>query len=78
MPREGNPTLVIRLEPHVLERLRELAGDDRPGRGGGVAHLLRTWVYEKLGLEPPTPYAPSISPRRLRKQRKANTEGGGK
>lgn len=34
MPREGNPTLVIRLEPHVLERLRELAGDDRRGRGG--------------------------------------------
>lgn len=54
MVRRGDPPLTIRLEPHVLQKLREVAGEAK-GKFGGAAHYVRQLIYADLGLgAPPT------------------------
>lgn len=62
----GNPYLRLRLEPEVLELLKERAGDGRPGRSGGVSAWVRALIYRELGLGLPPSYAAEESPRRKR------------
>lgn len=46
--------MTVRLEPEVLELLKEKAGSAK-GTFGGAAHHVRRLVYADLGLgEPPT------------------------
>lgn len=64
----GNPKLTLRLEPHVMELLRERAGEDSaPGRGGGVAHYVRRLIHQHLELPEPEVYAAEPSPRKRKK-----------
>ena len=39
----------VRLEPDILEMLRQRAGSSGSGRAGGVPHVIRTIIYEHLG-----------------------------
>ena len=68
---EGNPAVLVRLEPHVLQLLRDKVGEGTtPGRGGGVAHYIRCLVYADLALPNPQPYAVQTAPKpRKRKKR---------
>jgi|JI10StandDraft_1071094.scaffolds.fasta_scaffold1896576_1 hypothetical protein len=51
--RRGDPCVTVRLEPEVLELLKEKAGSAK-GKFGGAAHHVRRLIYEDLGLgEPP-------------------------
>ena len=70
--KRGTPYLQIRLDPEVMELLRERAGEAHPGRGGGVSLYVRQLIYRDLGLPEPEPYAPEVSPRnrKLLKERK--------
>lgn len=52
--RRGNPYAMVRLEPHVMNKIQELSEPAERGRGGGVSQYLRRLVYDHLGLgEPP-------------------------
>ena len=53
MVRRGNPELRIRLEPEVMELLREKAGEAERGRPSGVALYVRRLIYQDLGLTRP-------------------------
>ncbi len=54
MARRGNPYAMVRLEPHVMNKIQELSEPAERGRGGGVSQYLRRLVYDHLGLgEPP-------------------------
>ena len=69
-PSEGRPALKVRLEPEVIEALRQRAEELWPhqnGRGGGAAHLLRVLAYRELGLPEPELYQPAESPRNRKK-----------
>ena len=50
MARRGNPYAVVRLEPDVMDQIKNLAPPGSRGRGGGVSQYLRQLVYEHLGL----------------------------
>jgi hypothetical protein len=63
-PRDGRPGFVVRLDPEIVELLRQKIGKSERGRGGGIAHYLRTLLYADLGLDPPEPWAAEVSPRR--------------
>ncbi len=54
----SNPGVFVRLEPEILERLREKAGESsqHSGRSGGVALYLRQLVYDHLGLPMPVQF----------------------
>ncbi len=56
MTRRGNPSVVVRLEPDVMEELRERAGETTVGRAGGLALFVRRIIYEYLGRPLPTQY----------------------
>jgi hypothetical protein len=47
---------VVRLEPEVMEALRERAGETTVGRAGGLALFVRRLIYEYLGWSLPTQY----------------------
>ncbi len=71
MARRGNPYAMVRLEPHVMNKIQELSGPAERGRGGGVSQYLRRLVYDHLGLgEPPCfavgEFEPGPAPRRER------------
>jgi len=72
--KRGTPYLQIRLDPEVMELLRERAGDAGPGRGGGVSLYVRQLIYRDLGLPEPEPYAPQLSPRnrKLRERQRSD------
>jgi hypothetical protein len=63
----GNPVIGVRLEPHVVELLREKIPQSERGRAGGVSQYIKTLVYEHLGLGQPPRYAAEPSPRKKRK-----------
>lgn len=50
MARRGNPYAVVRLEPEVMDQIKNLAPPGSRGRGGGVSQYLRQLVYQHLGL----------------------------
>lgn len=54
--RSGNPAVVVRLEPDVMEELRKRAGETTTGRAGGLALFVRRIIYEYLELPLPTQY----------------------
>lgn len=64
----GRPNLVIRIEPEVLELLKERAGPSERGRGGGVSHYVRQLIYADLGLGEPPRFALEVSPRRQKRK----------
>jgi hypothetical protein len=55
----GKPSLVIRLPQEIIDKLKALGvarfGPRRGSRSGGASRLVRTWIYEKLGIDPPPP-----------------------
>jgi len=63
----GNPFIRVRMEPHVLEMLKERIPPGERGRGGGVSHYVRQLIYADLGLGDPPRFAAEVSPRRKRK-----------
>lgn len=63
-PQPGNPYLRIRMEPEVLELLKERAPAGERGRSGGVAHFVRALIYRELGLGEPPQFAAEVSPRK--------------
>lgn len=50
MVRRGNPELRLRLEPEVMELLRQKAGEAERGRPSGVALYVRRLIYQDLEL----------------------------
>lgn len=56
MTRRGNPTVVVRLEPDVMEELRQRAGDTTTGRASGLALFVRRIIYEYLDRPLPLQY----------------------
>lgn len=71
MARRGNPYAMVRLEPHVMNRIQELSEPAERGRGGGVSQYLRRLVYDHLGLGEPPCFAADLeveeaAPRRER------------
>ncbi len=66
--RRGDPQLTIRLEPHVLEKLREVAVEAK-GKFGGAAHYVRLLIYADLGLGEPPSNAAHLSARSGRRRR---------
>lgn len=56
MTDRGKPHLTLRLEPEVMEALRERAGAGTRGTSGGVARYVRALIYEHLGLSMPVQY----------------------
>lgn len=72
---DGRPHILVRLDPEVFERLKEVAGSTESGRGGGMAFLVRCLIHRHLGLPDPVPYAAHVSPRRLKRlEREARGE----
>ena len=74
---EGNPAILVRLPPEVLEEVRQKAEARFPsqvGRGGGIAHFIRCLVYRDLGRSEPEAWASHISPRKLKKFEKEKKE----
>lgn len=65
----GRPQVSVRLDPEVMELLKErAAAEERErGRGGGVAHYVRRLIHRHLGLPEPDLYAAEPSPRRRKK-----------
>src|SRR5260221_49598 len=56
----GNPQIVIRLEPEILELLHQRA-EPVHGRAGGAALFVRELIYRELGKEMPRQYGvPSV------------------
>lgn len=55
MTERGRPKITLRLEPDVMELLRQRA-EPVHGRAGGVALYLRRLIYEHLGLALPQQY----------------------
>ena len=79
MARRGNPYAMVRLEPHVMTRIQELAEPAERGRGGGVSQYLRRLVYDHLGLGEPPCFASELeveeaAPRPARNERHAAPE----
>ena len=79
MARRGNPYAMVRLEPHVMNRIQELSEPAERGRGGGVSQYLRRLVYSHLGLGEPPCFATEleveeVAPRRVSVERHAGPE----
>lgn len=47
-PTKGNPTLQIRLEPVLHEKLKEAAGESTAGKTGGPALFVRRLIHREL------------------------------
>lgn len=64
--KRGRPVLCIAFPQEVIdllhERGREVYGPGGRGTSGGASRLVRAWVYEKLGIEPPAEWGETPSP----------------
>ena len=62
----GRPVLVLRLPQEIIDNLKFLGeekfGPRRGSRSGGASRLVRTWIYEKLGIDPPPEWGETPSP----------------
>ena len=62
----GKPALIIRLPQEIIDKLKALGEEEfGPRRGsssGGASRLVRTWIYEKLGIDPPPEWGETPSP----------------
>jgi len=56
MARRGNPQITIRLDPEIMELLRERLGPTERGTAGGAALYVRRLIYQDLGIEMPRQY----------------------
>lgn len=77
--KKGRPVLCIALPQEVIdllkERGREIYGPGFRGASGGASRLVRTWIYEGLGLEQPAEWGevdtPAATYQRARRARLA-------
>lgn len=47
----ARPQLSVRLHPVAFNRLKARAEEASPGYPGGVAEMVRTWIYERLDFD---------------------------